>query len=417
MNDFFEYFVPAYQEIFQKVVVGKGSIANMRFDSSIKRKGDTVHRRILDIDGVRVRTISDTYADRTIDSLDDSDETLTINYNKSANFQLSSKDMLQASDVNPMATAGARIAKKVALAVDGDILYETLNATYDFDTGDLTTLASTGSAITLSTTTVPQMAQRMFAKLGYRNQQDNMNLCFVADHYTLSTIAEYLGGKQTEYSLSPFENGIMKAGGAKMNFGGAEVFCSEKLTAEAVLALATNPTDGDTLVINGVTITFVATLSASSGAGEVHIASTVDITRANLTEFLNDPTQSEAEATDTGYSSLSSADLDTWFNYFDAGLVCTNDNSANTMTIIARGSGRLVLSETLTDGNDAWSKNIIHAYYGKKGAVDVVMQEEVDTWYREEPKKRVTNVFVEALYGIKTFADGKKKFLDVLINA
>jgi len=26
-------------------------------------------------------------------------------------------------------------------------------------------------------------------------------------------------------------------------------------------------------------------------------------------------------------------------------------------------------------------------------------------------------VFIEALYGIKTFSDGKKKFLDVLINA
>lgn len=413
MNDFYEYFAPTYQEIFQKLVVGKESIASMRFDSSIKKKGDTVHRFSLNIDAVRVRDISDTYADRTIDSLTDSDETLTINYNKSANFQLSSKDVLQAGELNPMSYAGAKLAQKVALAVDADILYETLNATYDFDTGDLTTLASTGTPITLSTTTVPQMAHRMFAKLGSRNQQNTMNLCFVADYYTLASIGEYLGGKQTEYSLSPFENGIMK----NMSMGGAQVYCSEKLTGEAVLALATNPTNGDTIVINGVTITFVDTLSAASGAGEIHIASTVDITRANLVEFLNDPTASEAEATDTGYSSLSTADQQTWFNAFDSGLVATNDNTANTATIIARGSGRLILSETLTAGGDSWSKNFIHAYFGKKGAVDVVMQEGVDAWYREEPKKRVTNVFIEALYGIKTFADGKKKFLDVLINA
>lgn len=411
MNDFYEYFQPAYQEIFQKVAVAKESVASMRFDANIKRKGDTVHRRILDIDGVKVRDISDPYADRTIDSLDDSDETLTINYNKSANFQLSSKDILQASDVNPASYAGAKLATKVSLAVDADILYETVNATYDFDTGDLTTLESTGTPITLSTTTVPQMAHRLFAKLAYRNQQDNMNLCFVADWYTVSSIAQYLGGKETEYSLSAFENGIVK----DRMFGGAQIYCSEKLTSTAVLALATNPTDQDTIVINGVTITFVATLSATTGAGEVHIASTVDITRANLVEFLNDPTQSEAEATDTGYSSLSTAQQELWDNM--GSISAVNDNTANTATLTGRGTGRLVLSETLTAGGDSWSLNYIHAYYGKKGAIDVVMQENVDVWTREEPKKRVTNYFVEALYGVKTFADGKKKFLDVLINA
>jgi len=413
MNDFYEYFAPTYQEIFQKVVVGKESVASMRFDSSIKKKGDTVHRFSLNIDGVKVRDITDTYADRTIDSLTDSDETLTINYNKSANFQLSSKDILQAGELNPMAYAGAKLAQKVALAVDSDILYETLNATYDFDNGDLTTLASDGTAITLSTTTVPQMAHSLFPKLAYRNQQNNMNLVFVADTYTLGRIAQYLGGKETEYSISFLENGISKG----RNFGGAQVFCSEKLTAEAVLAMATNPTAGDTIVINGVTITFRATLTTPTGSGEVHIASTVDITRANLVEFLNDPTASEAEATDTGYSSLSSADQQTWFNMFDSGVVATNDNNANTATLVVRGSGRLILTKTLTAGGDSWSKNFIHAYYGKKGAVDVVMQEGVDAWKREEPKKRVTNVFIEALYGVKTFADGKKKFLDVLINA
>lgn len=412
LAQFKEYFSPAYQEIFQKVSVGKESIASMRFQSNLK-SGDTVHRFVMDIDAVRVRTITDPYADRTIDTLSDSDETLTINYNKSANFEISSKTKLQAGELNPMAYAGAKIAQKVSLAVDADILYETVNATYDFDNGDLTTLVSDGTPITLSTTTVPQMAHQLFPKLAYRNQQNNMNLCLVADTYTLGKIAQYLGGKETEYSISFLENGVAK----NRNFGGAQVYCSEKLTAEAVLALATNPTDGDTLVINGVTITFVSTLSAASGAGEVHIASTVDITRANLVEFLNDPTSSEAEATDTGYSSLSSANQTTWFSMFDSGVVATNDNTANTATLVVRGAGRLILSETLTDGTDAWSKNFIHVYYGKKGAVDVVMQEGVDVWTREEPKKRVTNVFAEALYGIKTFADGKKKFLDVLISA
>jgi len=61
--------------------------------------------------------------------------------------------------------------------------------------------------------------------------------------------------------------------------------------------------------------------------------------------------------------------------------------------------------------------NVIKIHHNKKDFIDDVMQEGVDAWKREEPKKRVTNVFIEALYGIKTFSDGKKKFLDVLINA
>ena len=62
------------------------------------------------------------YADRTIDTLSDSDETLTINYNKSANFEISSKTKLQAGELNPMAYAGAKLQKGI-MAVDADILY------------------------------------------------------------------------------------------------------------------------------------------------------------------------------------------------------------------------------------------------------------------------------------------------------
>lgn len=295
------------------------------------------------------------------------------------------------------------IAKKVAIAVDADILYETLNATYDFDNGDLTTLSSTGTGITLSSTTVPQMSARMFSKLGRVANQTAGNLVFVADHYAISDVSQYLMGKQTEFSLSPFENGLVK----DMNFGGAKIHCSENLTAEAVLGLATNPTANDTITINGVTITFVSSIGTT--AGNVLIGASADATRANLAGIINSPstTSSTQVALSTANQVLFSDSLQ---------LSATNDDTANTLTIIGRGAGRLTLAETLTAGADVWSKNVIHAYFGKPG-IDVVMQQDVDMFTREEPKSRVTNVFIEALYGIKTFADGKKKFLDVIINA
>ena len=376
----------------------------MRFESAIKKKGDTVHRFALNLDNVRVRNVTDPYADRTIDPIADSDELLTINYYKSAQFQLSSKDTLQAGDLHPMSYAGAKIAEKVAIAVDADILYETLNAGFDFDTGDLTTLAANGTPITLSSTTVPQMAQRMRAKLKYRNQQNSMNLCFVCDEYTIASIGEYLAGKQTEYSLAPFENNVVK----DMKLGGAEIYASENLTAEAVLGMATTPTNGDTVVINGITFTFVITIGTT--AGNVLIGGSADAARANLTALINNP-----DVTSSTQVAVSAANQALLQDALQA--VATNNDTTNKMTLVARGAGRLILTETFTDGTDTWDKNFIHCYFGKKGAIDVVMQQDVDMWTRDESKKRVTNVFVDALYGIKTFADGTKKFLDVLINA
>ncbi|WP_196300882.1 hypothetical protein, partial [Streptococcus pneumoniae] len=80
--------------------------------------------------------------------------------------------------LNPGEVIGGKIARKVAISLDGRVFAETLNADYDFDNGDLTTGSSTGTPITLSSTTVPQLTTRMSAKLQYKNNQDTMsNMC------------------------------------------------------------------------------------------------------------------------------------------------------------------------------------------------------------------------------------------------
>lgn len=98
-------------------------------------------------------------------------------------------------------------------------------------------------------------------------------------------------------------------------------------------------------------------------------------------------------------------------------MVATNSDSANTLTVVGTGSGRLIVSETFTDGTDAWSKNFVHSYYGKKGAIDLVIQDMKEVDMRPTDDRRGTNVFSSYLAGVKTFADGAKKFLDVHIAA
>lgn len=386
-----------YEEVFNKVLVGL-NYANTRFERKLKF-GESVQRVAYDVSAVTVRSVTRGSAS-TIDAITDSTELLTINLEKEAAFHISDGEVTQAGPLNPGEVIGAQIGQKVAQDLDANILYEVTSALYDFDNGDLTTGASTGTAITLSSTTVPQMVTRMPAKLHRKNNQSFSNMVFIVDAYGAADVEQYLLGKEINIAAATFQNGY--AGLIR----GAELAVSENLTGEAVLSLATNVTANDTVTIEGVTFTFVASPSA---AGHVDVGADADTSRANLAAAIN-----AGAGAGTAYVELSAADRAT---LTAAGITATNNNTANTLTVVGKGSGRLTVAETLTDGTDAWTKNFIHAYYGKKGAIDVVVQDLSKVDMRPTADRRGTNVFSSYLAGIKTFADGAKKFLDVHINA
>lgn len=396
-------FSNTYQEIFQKVPVAM-KIANTRLLSDLFY-GKAIERVYVDISSANVEDITQ-YVDMTAQAVSDTAETLTVNNNKGIMFQLSEKEMVQAGPLNPGEFIGSQLAQKVALYVDADVLFETTNALYDFDNGDLTTGSSTGTGITLNSTTVPQMVMRLPAKLRAKNNQilnAGSNLAFVVDSYGIADMFQYLLGKNADFVNALFQNGYVNE-----QVAGAKVYVSENLTGEAVLASAQTPTDGDTVVIGGVTFTFNTTLTTT--AGSVLISGSADAARANLTALVNTP-----GTTTTFGTALSAADVITLTKTLR--LTATNNDTANTMTIVGKGSGRLVLAGTLTNTNNTWSKNFIHAYFGKAGAIDVVIQKDVKVDMRPEPKQPTTNIISRVLYGIKTFNDGTQKFLDVLINA
>lgn len=400
LTDFKPQFDNAYEEIFQKVLVGK-KIANTRFEAVLKY-GESVERVAYDISNVRVRTVSRTAAS-TIDTITDTSELLTVNLEKEAVFYISDGEVKQAGPLNPGEVIGAQVAIKVAADLDARIFAEVLNALYDFDNGDLSGTASTGTPITLNSTTVPQLVTRAPAKLRrLNNQQITMNMAMVVDSYAAADIALYLLGKNIDLAGSVFKNGYTG------DVSNAEMFVSENLTGEAVLYTPQTPTDGDTVVIGGVVFTFKTTLGST--AGNVLISGSADAARANLTALINAP-----DTTTTFGVALSAADQ---LVIQDAlKLAATNTNASDIMTIVGTGSGRLVLAGTLTNTNNTWSKNFIHAYFGKKGAIDLVVQDMKEVDMRPTADRRGTNVFSSYLAGLKTFADGAKKFLDVLIAA
>ena len=395
-------FSNTYEEIFQKVLTAM-KIANTRLLSDLYY-GKAIERVYIDISSANVEDIT-AYTDMTSQTVSDTSETLTVNQNKGIMFQISEKELVQAGPLNPGEFIGMQLARKVAIYVDADVLYETTSALYAFDTGDLTTGVSTGVPITLSSTTVPQMVMRMPAKLRAKNNQvltAGSNLAFVVDSYGIADMFQYLLGKNADFVNALFQNGYVNE-----QVAGAKVYVSENLTGEAVLGMATEPTANDTVTIGGVTFTFVA---SPTNPGDVDLGGAADTTRANLAAAING-----GAGAGTAYIEVSAANRIILSKTLR--LTATNDNTANTLTIVGKGSGRLVVSETLTAGGDSWTSNFIHAYFGKEGAIDVVVQKDVKADMRPEPKQPTTNIISRILYGIKTFNDGKQKFLDVKISS
>lgn len=397
LTDFKQDYILRYQDILSKAMVGL-KIANTRFQSNMSF-GDTVVRTILDLSAVRVRSFTN-LTDRTVDAITDSEQTMTVNVQVGAVFPIARLEKIQAGPLNPAMTAGKQVALKVANYLDAYILAETQNAFANFDTGNLTTAAANGTAITLSSTTVPQMVAQTHAKL-FSNNAPMTNVCWVLDPFSLSQIAQFPIGKDITNENTVFKNGFSG------NLYGAEVYVSNNLTGEAVLSMATQPTDGDTVVIQGVTFTFKTTLGST--AGNVLIGGSADVARANLAALINAPGTTTANGV-----ALSAADQITISD--TNRITATNDNSANTMTIVCVGSSRLTLSETFTDATDTWTSNFVHCYYGQKGSIDVAIQDQPTMEMREEPKQLTTNIFNDVVAAIKTFTDGSQYFLDVMIK-
>lgn len=395
LNDFKQDYINRYQDILSKAMVGL-KIASTRFEPNLKY-GDTVVRAILNLSAVRVRTFTN-LSDQTVDPLTDSEETMTVNVQVGAVFPIARLEKIQAGPLNPAEKAGKEVALKVANYLDAQILAETDNAFANFDTGNLTTAAASGTEITLSATTVPQMVAQAYAKL-FSNNVAMTNLCWVLDPFSVSQIAQFPIGKDITNENTVFKNGFSG------NLFGAEVYTSNNLMGEATLTFTGNSVNAEALTIGGVTFTSVTTIGAVAGN---FLASAADSTTGitNLAALINAP-----GTTNSTQVALSAADQITITDVLGLTAVAT---STTVLTIKGKGSSRLTLTESQT--NASWNHNFVHCYYGQKGAIDVAIQDQPTMEMRDEPKQLTTNIFNNVVAAIKTFSDGSQKFLDVWIK-
>lgn len=389
-------FSPKFQDILQKSLVG-WKVANTRLESDLSW-GTTVQRNILDMSGVQVRDVV-RYTDRTIGTLADSSETIVINKQKAADFALDSWDKLQMKPLQLGENAGKQCALKLRRYIDADLLNETLNAFDTFDDGDLGGTA--GNPITLIPTGTSENVGKTFsdlqAKLVSNNIEENGDLVLVIDPYTASAINQNILGKNIALTDLTLKNGYA---GPILSF---KTFISNNLTFTGILTLTEQPSNTNTVTIGTVVFTFVSSLGST--AGNVLIGNDAAASQANLIAAVNG-----AAGAGSTYVALSAADR---AKLTDLRVVATSVGT--TMVIKAIGAGRLACSETITHATDVWSKKMVHCYAGRAKSVDAVIQQDVMPEPRKEPRQKTVNMLTDALYGLKTFADGAQNFLDLQI--
>lgn len=395
LNDFKQHYDNAYETVFNKVLVAK-EVANTRFESTLKF-GESLSRPTYDISAVLVR---DTVrlSDSTIDTITDSEEMMTVNLEKEIAFRISDGEITQAGPLNPMEVIGRQAAVKLAEDLDYEVFKLVSSAANTFDEGDLTTLSSTGTAITLSSTTVPQLASRIPAKLARKANQTTSNLIGVFDAYAASDITQYLMGKSIDLAGAAFRNGYA---GTVSPMAGASIYVSENLQGEVTFPVTGVAIADETITILGVTFTAKAVPAA---AGEFDIAATTDAQGAIYANMINHSSTGLDSA--TGYFEVSTANRAI---LTDAKVAATYTAATDTLTITA--AGRIIFSDTIT--NNGTVKNKLHCYFGKRGGIDLVVQDKSEVDIRQESRQRASVIYSSYLAGTKVFADSAKTFLDV----
>lgn len=336
----------------------------------------------------------------TIDDVTDTEETLSVDQEKVIGFYIDDFDALQ-SNYRLQAEYSSDATVQLGNRIDGTVLAEVANANDSIDDGDIG--GTNGNGITLTTSNIQKVIAAAARKLNLQNVGMDMRFGAVSPHFH-DTLIQYIGGKDTD------DADMVNKNGQFMKYYGFDFMMSNATYWTGILNFETNPTDGDTVTINGVTFTFKATLGST--AGNVHICSTAAKTLDQLVSAINTPGTSVAEATDAGFVALSQANQDKLERV-------TAVDGGTELQVSAKGLGYVVVSETLTDASDVWTpaKQIQHLLLGRKKCIDVVIQSQPKVQVKDVSDKLGKNILASTLFGTKTFAEGAVEMVDVQLRS
>ena len=327
------------------------------------------------------------YTDTTQQDLIGTDEYLDIDQSKEISFAIDEVDWIQMKyDLENSYVE--RAAYRLANDIDGKVLAEVGNADISCDASDL---GSSGD-IALSTSNCLNAIMTAWAKLTANGCEMDKTWALVVSPKTASVIAQTVA--QDWFSLADL---ALKNGYAG-NFAWYKVYSSNNVAHSRTISFSTVVAT-DAITVAGVTFTFVA--SIGSTAGNVLKGANDAAALTNLAAAING-----AAGAGTTYVEVSAADRAKL-----KGVRAHLDGSTGVLTT----SGAVVVSTedtTITVGNATE-----HAMLCRPGAIDLVMQQNIDVRRTPLPKQKADYYIISCLYGVKTFKEGEERMVDIKIAA
>jgi hypothetical protein len=212
-----------------------------------------------------------------------------------------------------------------------------------------------GSPVAVTSANILDIIEEAEGKLGANDAPfDTARRAIVLGPRTVAKLRRSKSDRESRLGDSVMENGVVGP------WQGWTIVQNNNLPWSATLTIATQPTDGDTVTIAGVTFTFKTTLGST--AGNVLIGADAAAARANLRAAVLG--LSGAGTTYVALSAKSRFMLTRKRN-----VSCT---SAQAMAFT--GFGDISVSETLTAVADIWSAQLQKAGFMVRGAIDLVIQ-------------------------------------------
>ena len=354
-------------------------LANQSLSELISETGYKAHRPILSHPQVGTYT---PHQEILFEEKSATKETLTVD-----TFEYAAEDIdITESKQSPYDLLGhslMSIRKGLMNAVEQKFLSEITNAEHSIS----------GSPVEVTTNNILDILEEAEGKLGaFDAPYETSMRAAVLGPRTVARLRRAKSDRESGLGDSVLANGVVGP------WQGWTVVQSNNLPYSATLELATNPADGDTVTIAGVTFEWQDDLDdvTPGNVGVLRDTSNVDVSRANLVACIND----------SGTAGTNYVQMDAKSNFIirrKRRITATNDNSNDEMTIA--GFGDISVSDDLTDTTDTWADQKQESVFMIRGAIDMVLQfmdlkvADKEKGFADLPKGIIG-------VGTKTFSDG-----------
>ena len=329
------------------------------------------------------------YTDTVAQDLVGTDEYLDIDQSKEISFAIDEVDWIQMKyDLENSYVE--RAAYRLANDIDGKVLAEVANANVSLDAWDIG--GTPWNAISLSVSNCLNAIMTAWAKLTANGCEMDKTWALVVSPKVASIIGQTVATDWFSLADLALKNGY--AG----NFAWYKVYSSNNVEHSRTISFS-SVVATDAITIAGVTFTFVSSLSTT--AWTVLKGANDAAALTNLAAAVNG-----AAGAGTTYVDISAADRAKL-----KGVRVHLDGS----TWVLTSAGSVAVStddSTITVGNQEE-----HAMLCRPGAIDLVMQQNIDVRRTPLPKQKADYYIISCLYGVKTFSEGEERMVKMKIAA